>query len=138
MTPYTAPIAEGERGVGSGRFRAPHTARSGLPRLTSRTTTMDLQPASIIARNPAILFTELDDTVVMMDVDEGKYYELDPVGTRIWFLLDTARPIAEVCDTLVEEYEVTLDVCRCDVLEFVQDARAQGIVDVQPEPVPPS
>ena len=67
----------------------------------------DISLDSVVGRNAAMIFTDLDDTVVMMDPDKGRYYELDPVGTRIWTLLEAARPVGEVCDALVEEYEVT-------------------------------
>ena len=56
---------------------------------------------SVAARNSAITFTDLDDTVVMMDSDNGMYYKLDPVAARIWRLLDTARAVAEVGDVLI-------------------------------------
>ena len=49
---------------------------------------------SQVSRNEAIVFTDLDDTIVMMDVDEGQYYELDPVGARIWGLLEPAAAIS--------------------------------------------
>ena len=63
---------------------------------------MDIGLDSTVQRNGEILFTDLDDTVVMMDPDKGTYYELDTVGTRIWSLLDTGRSVKELCDLLVE------------------------------------
>ena len=63
-------------------------------------------PTSQVSRNEAIVFTDLDDTIVMMDVDEGQYYELDPVGARIWGLLETGRSAADLCDTLAAEFDV--------------------------------
>ena len=84
---------------------------------------------SVIARNAAIIFTDLDDTVVMMDADKGVYFELNPIGSHIWALLETARPVTEVCDALVEEYDVTPDACRRDVLGFLAQALELGIVE---------
>ena len=77
---------------------------------------------SQVSRNEAIVFTDLDDTIVMMDVDEGQYYELDPVGARIWGLLETGRSAADLCDAL----------------EFLQAASAMRIVHVQPARTPPA
>ena len=73
---------------------------------------MDIGLDSTVQRNGEILFTDLDDTVVMMDPDKGTYYELDTVGTRIWSLLDTGRSVKELCDLLVENYDVTLEAPR--------------------------
>ena len=78
-----------------------------------------------------MIFTDLDEIVVMMDPDQGLYYELDPVGARIWSLLETARPVAQLCDVLVEEYDVTPDTCHRDVLDFLARAAELGIVEVR-------
>ena len=93
---------------------------------------MDINPSSVVARNEAIVFTDLDDTVVMMDVDEGQYYELDPIGARIWTLIEAARPVAEIWDALAGEYDVDPDTCRHDTLEFLQTAGEHRLVQVQP------
>ena len=92
---------------------------------------MNIDPSSMVARNEAIVFTDLDDTVVMMDVDEGQYYELDPIGARIWTLIEAARPVAEICDALAGEYDVDPDTCRHDTLEFLQTASEHRLVRVQ-------
>ena len=84
-----------------------------------------------LQRNPEIIFTDLDDTVVMMDPDRGYYYELDAVATRIWALLDSSQSVAQLCDALVREYDVTPDDCRRDVVAFVAEAGELGIVAVQ-------
>lgn len=92
---------------------------------------MTIPPTATIERNEAIIFTDLDDTVVMMDPDEGAYYELDPIGTRIWTLLEAPRPMAELCETLTEEYDVDPDTCRSDVTAFLEETRDLGIIAVR-------
>ena len=90
----------------------------------------------MVSRNEAIVFTDLDDTIVMMDVDEGKYYELDPIGVRIWTLLETSRTAADICDALAAQFDVDPDTCRNDTLEFLQTASSMRIVHVQPAQPP--
>lgn len=107
-----------------------HPENDKLAEMSSQESVTDVSLDSVITRNTAIIFTDLDDTVVMMDVDKGVYFELDPIATRIWTLLGTAgRPVTEVCDALVEEYDVTPDACRRDVLGFLAEARELGIVE---------
>ena len=93
---------------------------------------------SRVSRNEAIVFTDLDDTIVMMDIDEGQYYELDPVGARIWSLLETDRSAADLCDALAAEFDVDPDTCHRDTLEFLQSASDLRIVHVQPAQAPPA
>ena len=99
--------------------------------MPSRKAAADVSPDSVAVRNEAMIFTDLDDIVVMMDPDQGRYYELDPVGARIWSLLETARPVAQLCDVLIEEYDVTPDACHRDVLDFLARAAELGIVEVR-------
>ena len=87
--------------------------------------------SSVIARNDAIVFTDLDDTIVMMDVDEGHYYELDPIAARIWALLEEASSASSICETLAGEYEVDAETCQRDTLEFLQAGLEQRIFELQ-------
>ena len=91
---------------------------------------MAIALTTLVARNETLLFTDLDDTIVMMDVDEGRYYELDPIGAAIWTLLETARTVAELCEALAATYDVEPDVCRRDVLEFLSELEDMAIVRV--------
>ena len=93
-------------------------------------TDTSIQPSSRVARSEAIVFTELDDTVLMMDVEEGRYYELEPVGARIWALIESRPRIAEVCEALVADYEVAPDVCGDEVREFLNELRRREVVRI--------
>ena len=90
----------------------------------------------MVERNPEIIFTDLDDTVVMMDAEKGTYFELDPVGARIWSVLENAASVTRLCDALLAEYDVTPDVCRRDVLAFLERAGALEIIKVRAPAAP--
>lgn len=88
--------------------------------------------SSVVTRNDAIVFTDLDDTIVMMDVDEGQYYELDPVAARIWNMIENDQTAENICVALAAEFEVDATTCEQDTLEFLQAVSEQGIIQVQP------
>ena len=90
----------------------------------------DIGLTTIVARDEAVIFTEIDDVIIMMDVDEGRYYELDEVGARIWAVIESGASVAAICDALREEYEVAADVCQRDVLDFVTEAQHRGVIRV--------
>lgn len=89
---------------------------------------MSMSLSTRVARNEAIIFTELDDTVVMMDAEEGRYYELDPVAASVWALLERDKSVAEVCEALEKQYDVAPETCREDVLAFVEELTRLGVV----------
>ena len=87
--------------------------------------------SSVVTRNENIVYTDLDDAIVMMDVDDGSYHELDPVGARIWMLLEAPRSVAEICESLLAEYDVDPQTCQADTSEFLQSGFAKGLFHMQ-------
>ena len=73
-----------------------------------------------IVRNEEIVFSGMDDETVMMSIEMGEYYGINPIGSRIWELLAEPLTTAGICDLLMEEYEVPAEECRRDVLEFIR------------------
>lgn len=89
---------------------------------------MNLDPQTIITRSDAILSTTLGDEVAMMSIDEGVYYGLNPVGARIWHLIEEPLSVAQICDQLIAEYDVDPDTCRRDVAAFIDALRTKEVV----------
>jgi hypothetical protein len=73
-------------------------------------------------RNRQIIDGELDDNQVMMHLENGKYFGLNPVGKRIWALLDQPTSVDEIIGILLIEFEVEENLCRKEVLEFLDKA----------------
>ena len=74
---------------------------------------------AVIKKNQVILSNQIDNETVMMDIEKGEYYGINQVGTRIWSLLEHPHTIEQLCETLLEEFEVTEEECFQDVREFV-------------------
>jgi len=68
-----------------------------------------------------IISGSLHDDLVMMDIDKGKYFALNPVATRIWELLEKELSFDELCKLLLEEYEVEEEQCRREVEEYLEE-----------------
>ena len=77
-----------------------------------------------------VLSRDLQGELVILDLKTGVYFGLDPVGTRIWHLLQEHQFLQKVIDSLVEEYEVTETVCAHDLLGFVAKMLEKGLVEV--------
>ncbi|MTK54526.1 PqqD family protein [Paludibacter sp.] len=73
-------------------------------------------------KNRQIIDGELDDNQVMMHLENGKYFGLNPVGKRIWALLDQPKSFEEIIGILLTEFEVEEKLCRKEVLEFLDKA----------------
>jgi hypothetical protein len=79
-------------------------------------------------RNSKTISGRLHDELVMMDLDKGKYFSLNPVATRIWDLLEESQGIGDLANLLIEEYEVDLDQCNKEVEEHLHEMVKLGLV----------
>ena len=66
-------------------------------------------------RNNELITADLDEDMVMLDIEQGKYFSLDSVGKRIWELIETEKSIEELVELLLLEFEVDSDTCKEDI-----------------------
>lgn len=78
---------------------------------------------------PHVMARQVGDDCVMLDLANGMYFGLDPVGARIWQLLGEGLSLREVCHALVAEYEVTFGEAEADVTSLVAELVANDLVD---------
>jgi hypothetical protein len=83
-----------------------------------------------IKRNKEVFASEIDEEVVMMNVDTGRYYGMDTVGSRIWELVAEEIQVKDVIETLMEEYDVSEEQCKSDVLEFLNELYENKLIQV--------
>ena len=81
---------------------------------------------------PSVIYRDVSGEVVLLNLQSGVYYGLDPVGSRMWQLLMEQRPLDDVCSVMLEEYDVTADVLRADLSRLVDELASKGLVTVLP------
>lgn len=95
----------------------------------------ELGLSSVVRVNEVAVFRSLGAEGVLFKVDTAEYFGLDPVGSRIWFLLEQSRSLRDVLQELCKEYDCSEQQCREDLLGFVGRLVENGLVsvDVQPD-----
>ena len=81
-------------------------------------------------RNAKTISGRLHDELIMMDIDQGKYFSLNPVATRIWDLLAEPATIEELCLVLIQEYDVSDEQCGDEVSEYLNQMKKLGLVEI--------
>lgn len=77
-----------------------------------------------------VLARHVGEETVMLHLANGTYYCLDPVGARVWQLLEQGKTLTEACDVLRDEYDVPGDQLERDVLDLVESLSGHGLVVV--------
>jgi len=75
---------------------------------------------------------ELAGETVILNLGSGMYYGLDPVGARIWELLQEPRKVDEIRDLILAEYEVEPERCERDLITLLEQLTEQGLINAQP------
>ena len=78
-------------------------------------------PAQVMAR-------EVGTETVILELANGTYYGLDPVGARIWQLMTEGQTLTQVCEVMLVEYEVTREDIERDVLSLTQTLLERQLV----------
>lgn len=91
---------------------------------------MGIDISSVVCQRPDQVSAEVDGEIVMMSVEHGSYFGLDPIASHIWTLIETPHRVDAICDVLMREFEVDRATCEADVLGFLEDLQAQELISV--------
>ena len=90
---------------------------------------------SIVSATSEQLSCALGEESAILNLKNTVYYGLDPVGTRIWNLLQQPIGVRELRDRITDEYEVDAKQCEGDLLSLLETMRNEGLIRVEgPDP----
>jgi hypothetical protein len=91
-----------------------------------------LSDDSRIAASSNQVSCDLAGEVAILNLGNGIYYGLDPVGARVWTLVQEPVTFAQVRDAMLLEFDVDADVLETDLRQLFRDLVKQGLIDIQP------
>ncbi len=83
-----------------------------------------------IAVPKGVLFQDLGEDVVLLEIQSGQYYGLNAVGARMWSLLQQGQSVSQVLSTLHEEYEASEERLGADLKQFLNQLQSKGLIEV--------
>ena len=92
---------------------------------------MKIKLHDILTRNKDLISSNLDEDLVMLSIQTGKYFGVNSVGRRIWELLEQPVSASQLCDLLMQEFEVSREQCEQEVLNFLNELQAQKLLSKQ-------
>ena len=88
---------------------------------------------SIVSRCDDIIVGKVDEDVMMASIETGKYYQLNPTGSRIWDLLEQPKSINQLCRLLEKDFKVAPEGCQRDVILFLKEMAFRNVVAIRNE-----
>jgi len=74
---------------------------------------------------------DLAGEAAILNIKNGVYYGLDPVGARIWNLMQQPRAVAEIQSAITDEYDVEPERCARDLVGLLEKLLAEGLIEVK-------
>ncbi len=91
---------------------------------------MEINLHSLVLKNTSIISSKMDDEVVMMSIDKGNYYGLNPVAAEIWEMLTGPMTVQAIIDRLLEEFDVEPDQCHTEVVAYLTKLVNEGLITI--------
>jgi hypothetical protein len=95
------------------------------------TNTQEIELSTIVVRSDDPLSADVGGEIVLMSMERGKYYDLDTISSDIWRRLSQPVRVAELCGTLVEEYDGESATIETDVLALLRQFSDLGLIQVR-------
>jgi hypothetical protein len=86
---------------------------------------------TVVKKNEDIFTGNIDNETVAMSVQNGKYYQLNETGSRIFALLEAPHSVKELIEALEGQFKVDGSTCRQDVLEFLQEMLEYKLITLE-------
>ena len=92
---------------------------------------MEIKLSSRVSVPESVLFRELGEESVLLNLDSERYFGLDDVGTRMFAVMSNAPSLRAACETLSAEYDAPLETIQHDLTELVDKLVARGLLALE-------
>jgi hypothetical protein len=91
--------------------------------------------SSLFRRSTDQIACDMGGEVVILHLKSGMYYGLDPLGAKVWTLIEQPAPLSAIRDLIMSEYDVDAETCDRDILAFLDQMKAVGLVEISHSPI---
>lgn len=88
-----------------------------------------MAPDQPLKRADDVVASEIDGEIVMISLEQGKYFRIDPVGSEIWRLLEDAQSPTAVVERLKAKFDGDPETIEAEAREFIDMLLDKGLVE---------
>lgn len=89
---------------------------------------MSFAPSTPLVRSPDIIASEVDGELVLISIEDGKYFGLNAVGSEIWRLLEAPRSTEDLVSALKDHFDGDGETVEREAIAFIDQLAAQSLV----------
>ena len=89
----------------------------------------NLTEETLISASEEQVSSSVADEEVILNLKNGSYYGLDPIGAHIWQLIQEPITVEALIGQLLEAYDVDRERCTQDVMALLQDLQENELLN---------
>lgn len=90
-----------------------------------------IQPSTLVQRRSDIVFTPIDDELMMIDARREIGYSLNRSASRVWEMIATPVSVETICVRLCKQYRVDEQTCLREVSAVLEKLCMAGLVQIE-------
>jgi len=99
--------------------------------LADRRKSMQINATTTVIASKNQVSCDLAGEAAILNLEDSVYYGLDPVGARIWSLIQNPVTVAALRDAIVADYDVDAERCERDLLELFEQLAGAKLITVE-------
>ena len=91
---------------------------------------INITSESIVRQVDSFISSNLEESVVMMDIEKGQYYSLNSVGAKIWEMTDNPIYVKDLCEYLTNNFDIDTEQCEREVVFYLKQLLDLDIITI--------
>ncbi|EGI2115025.1 lasso peptide biosynthesis PqqD family chaperone [Listeria monocytogenes] len=84
----------------------------------------------LVVQSEGNIVSDMGNEKVMLNIENGKYYNLGKIGGDIWELIDKPVLVSELIDNIMAKYDVNKEKCQEEVISFLESMYEEKLVKI--------
>lgn len=90
-----------------------------------------LMDNATIHRLSSVSATQVDNDVIMLDMEQGKYFGLNEVGSIVWQYIEAPRSFEDIIQHLMNQFNVDEKTCRQETEVLIEKLKKANLVSIK-------
>jgi len=89
-----------------------------------------IELATMVKQSTKQVSCNLNGEIAILNLTSALYFGLDEIGGCIWEAMAEPRKVSELCERVLERFNVEEEQCQADVVEFVGKLDEAGLLEI--------
>ena len=89
-----------------------------------------VKPDNLIIKRKDIIIRFIDNRAVLLNPEHPHPFRLNPIGTKIWELIDSYQRVKDLVDAVTELYNVDRKEVFHDIIDFLSELLKEELIKI--------